>query len=128
MQMRYGQNMLKRSHSYAPRMPGLFIHTGRTGPSTRTLLNRHPHIQIISGEQLLALIRGAPVLVGGSAYEIADFVLLLATEVSCPAIVGSGPPLTVQCNRRSISPSQASRRGSRNRSMYSTRLIGQVMA
>jgi restriction system protein len=46
-------------------MPGLFIHTGRTGPSTRTLLNRHPHIQIISGEQLLALIRGEPVLIRG---------------------------------------------------------------
>lgn len=49
----------------AQSMPGLFIHTGRTGPSTRTLLNRHPHIQIISGEQLLALIRGEPVLVRG---------------------------------------------------------------
>lgn len=49
----------------AKSMPGLFIHTGRTGPSTRTLLNRHPHIQIISGDQLLALIRGEPVLVRG---------------------------------------------------------------
>lgn len=49
----------------AKSMPGLFIHTGRTGPSTRTLLNRHPHIQIISGDQLLALIRGEPLLVRG---------------------------------------------------------------
>ncbi len=49
----------------AQSMPGLFIHTGRTGPSTRTLLDRHPHIQIISGEQLLALIRGEPVLIRG---------------------------------------------------------------
>lgn len=47
------------------RVPGMFIHTGRTGPSTRTLLNRYPHIQIISGDQLLALIRGEPVLVRG---------------------------------------------------------------
>lgn len=46
-------------------IPGLFIHTGRTGPSTRTLLNRYPHIQIISGDQLLALIRGEPVFVRG---------------------------------------------------------------
>jgi restriction system protein len=46
-------------------IPGLFIHTGRTGLSTRTLLNRYPHIQIISGDQLLALIRGEPVFVRG---------------------------------------------------------------
>src|SRR3546814_15122704 len=49
----------------AKSMPGLFIHTGRTGPSTRTLLNRHRHIQIISGAQLLALLRGEPVRVRG---------------------------------------------------------------
>src|SRR3546814_12409924 len=45
----------------AKSMPGLFIHTGRTGPSTRTLLNRHRHIQIISGDQLLAQIGRAHV-------------------------------------------------------------------
>lgn len=46
-------------------MPGLFIHTGRTGPTSRTLLDRHAHIEIISGERLLALIQGTPLAIKG---------------------------------------------------------------
>src|SRR3546814_9225134 len=65
----------------AKSMPGLFIHTGRTGPSTRTLLNRHRHIQIISGDQLLALIRGEPVRVRGGLIWDSPF---------CPPARGHG--------------------------------------
>lgn len=46
-------------------MPGLFIHTGRTGPSSRSLLDRHAHIEIISGERLLTLLRGDPLAIKG---------------------------------------------------------------
>lgn len=46
-------------------MPGMFIHTGRTGPSSRTLIERHAHIEIISGERLLALIHGGPLWLQG---------------------------------------------------------------
>lgn len=38
--------------------PGLFIHTGRTGGLSRNLLDRHQHIELISGERLLAFLTG----------------------------------------------------------------------
>lgn len=47
------------------RMRGLFIHTGRTGPQSQTILGRHAHIEILSGERLLALIHGAPLALQG---------------------------------------------------------------
>ncbi|MDF0489252.1 MAG: restriction endonuclease [Sphingobium sp.] len=46
-------------------MPGLFIHTGRTGPSSRVLFDHHTHIEVISGERLLAPIQGDPLMIMG---------------------------------------------------------------
>ncbi|RAX09440.1 restriction endonuclease [Photorhabdus bodei] len=37
---------------------GFFIHTGRIGPTSRTLLKSHPRIQLISGQRLLDLLAG----------------------------------------------------------------------
>lgn len=45
-------------------MPGLFIHTGRTGGATRDILVRAAHIEIISGPRLLGLLTGGPLVVG----------------------------------------------------------------
>ncbi len=43
---------------------GLFIHTGRTGESSRGIVMLHGKVQIISGHQLLALITGGPIVIG----------------------------------------------------------------
>ncbi|MBO1810901.1 restriction endonuclease [Serratia ureilytica] len=40
------------------RCEGFFIHTGRTGNLSRTLLQAHPQVHLISGQKLLALIAG----------------------------------------------------------------------
>ncbi|ELX2387013.1 restriction endonuclease [Salmonella enterica] len=37
---------------------GFFIHTGRTGPLSRVLLQNHPHVHLVSGQKLLALLAG----------------------------------------------------------------------
>lgn len=39
---------------------GLFIHTGRTGGMSRTVVDRATGIEIVSGQRLLALLTGAP--------------------------------------------------------------------
>ena len=36
--------------------PGVFVHTGRTGPKSHSHLKPHRNIKIISGERLIALI------------------------------------------------------------------------
>lgn len=46
-------------------MPGLFIHTGRTGGLSRGLLERHQHVELISGERLLALLTGGQLSLKG---------------------------------------------------------------
>ncbi|BAI96635.1 hypothetical protein Sj15T_09440 [Sphingobium sp. TA15] len=46
-------------------MPGLFIHTGRTGGLSRGLLDRHQHLELISGERLLALLTGGQLVLKG---------------------------------------------------------------
>lgn len=40
------------------RCEGFFIHTGRTGNLSRTLLQAHPQVHLISGQKLLALLAG----------------------------------------------------------------------
>lgn len=40
------------------RCEGFFIHTGRTGQLSRTLLLAHPQVHLISGQKLLALLAG----------------------------------------------------------------------
>ncbi|AOV10000.1 MULTISPECIES: restriction endonuclease [Enterobacteriaceae] len=40
------------------RCVGFFIHTGRTGELSRSLLRAHPQIQLISGQRLLDLLNG----------------------------------------------------------------------
>ncbi|RLM06407.1 restriction endonuclease [Gibbsiella quercinecans] len=40
------------------RCGGFFIHTGRTGELSRSLLRAHPQIQLISGQRLLDLLNG----------------------------------------------------------------------
>lgn len=47
--------------------PGLFIHTGRTGSGSRDVVTRHATVEIVSGRQLLALITGGAVMIGGRA-------------------------------------------------------------
>lgn len=47
--------------------PGLFIHTGRTGDSSRGIVTRHAKVEIVSGRQLLALVTGGAVVIGGRA-------------------------------------------------------------
>ncbi|BEO39395.1 restriction endonuclease [Serratia marcescens] len=37
---------------------GFFIHTGRTGQLSRVLLQNHPHVYLVSGQKLLALLAG----------------------------------------------------------------------
>lgn len=37
---------------------GFFIHTGRTGQLSRVLLQNHPHVHLVSGQKLLALLAG----------------------------------------------------------------------
>ncbi|XUU47425.1 restriction endonuclease [Serratia nematodiphila] len=37
---------------------GFFIHTGRTGQLSRFLLQNHPHVHLVSGQKLLALLAG----------------------------------------------------------------------
>lgn len=37
---------------------GFFIHTGRTGHLSRALLQNHPHVHLVSGQKLLALLAG----------------------------------------------------------------------
>lgn len=37
---------------------GFFIHTGRTGQLSHALLQNHPHIYLVSGQKLLALLAG----------------------------------------------------------------------
>ena len=44
---------------------GLFIHTGRTGPLSRVRVREAGHIEIVSGDRLVALIRGAPLTLFG---------------------------------------------------------------
>jgi restriction system protein len=45
--------------------PGLFIHTGRTGDLSRSLLDRHQHVELISGERLIALLTGNQLMLKG---------------------------------------------------------------
>ncbi|MXP50281.1 restriction endonuclease [Pantoea sp. Eser] len=40
---------------------GLFIHTGRTGKMSRTILTASPRLRIISGQRLLAILAGQDV-------------------------------------------------------------------
>ncbi|WJV38604.1 restriction endonuclease [Raoultella terrigena] len=40
------------------RCEGFFIHTGRTGQLSRALLQNHPHVHLVSGQKLLALLAG----------------------------------------------------------------------
>ncbi len=47
--------------------PGLFIHTGRTGGSSSDVVARYAAVEIVSGRQLLALITGGAVMIGGRA-------------------------------------------------------------
>ncbi|MEM7620014.1 MAG: restriction endonuclease [Pseudomonadota bacterium] len=42
---------------------GLFIHTGRTGPRSRSINRSEPSIEIISGEKILSFFSGEPVKV-----------------------------------------------------------------
>lgn len=37
---------------------GFFIHTGRAGQLSRALLQNHPHVHLVSGQKLLALLAG----------------------------------------------------------------------
>lgn len=37
---------------------GFFIHTGCTGQLSRALLQNHPHVHLVSGQKLLALLAG----------------------------------------------------------------------
>ncbi|MEL5658455.1 restriction endonuclease [Serratia ureilytica] len=37
---------------------GFFIHTGRTGQLSWVLLQNHPHVHLVSGQKLLALLAG----------------------------------------------------------------------
>lgn len=37
---------------------GFFIHTGRTGQLSLVLLQNHPHVHLVSGQKLLALLAG----------------------------------------------------------------------
>lgn len=37
---------------------GFFIHTGRTGQLSHALLQNHPHVHLVSGRKLLALLAG----------------------------------------------------------------------
>ncbi|PNU40426.1 restriction endonuclease [Serratia marcescens] len=39
---------------------GFFIHTGRTGHLSRTLLQNHPHVHLVCGQRLLDLLAGKP--------------------------------------------------------------------
>ncbi|WP_240502071.1 restriction endonuclease [Sphingomonas panacis] len=48
-------------------MPGLFVHTGRTGPASRSIVTRSAEIEIISGRRLLALLSGDPFIIGTEA-------------------------------------------------------------
>jgi restriction system protein len=45
----------------------LFIHTRRTGGLSRSYLECYQYIELISGERLLALITGGPLVIGGVA-------------------------------------------------------------
>jgi restriction system protein len=45
----------------AQRCRGLFIHTGRTGPGSREQIAAHAIVTIVSGSELIALLRGDPV-------------------------------------------------------------------
>lgn len=45
----------------ARRCHGLFIHTGRTGPQSRQHVATDPRVSIVSGAELIALLRGDPV-------------------------------------------------------------------
>ncbi len=47
--------------------PGLFIHTGRTGNSSRGIVAHHAPVEIVAGQQLLALVTGGGVVIGGRA-------------------------------------------------------------
>lgn len=46
---------------------GLFIHTGRTGDCSRGIVTRHAKVEIVSGRQLLTLVTGGAVVIGGRA-------------------------------------------------------------
>ncbi|HEI8868315.1 TPA: restriction endonuclease [Serratia odorifera] len=45
--------LLRRHHC-----DGFFIHTGRTGHLSRTLLQNHPQVHLVSGQKLLTLLTG----------------------------------------------------------------------
>lgn len=47
------------------RQRGLFIHTGRTGGMSRTVVLSADGVEIVSGQRLLALLTGAPFQPGG---------------------------------------------------------------
>lgn len=44
---------------------GLFIHTGRTGNRSRDIVGRYVGVEVVSGSQLIALITGRPLAIGG---------------------------------------------------------------
>ncbi len=46
---------------------GMFIHTGRTGGSSRDVVAQHAMVEIVSGRKLLALVTGGAVKIGGRA-------------------------------------------------------------
>lgn len=46
---------------------GVFVHTGRTGPMSRSVLSQYPGLTIISGDNLLALISGRPLKIFDAA-------------------------------------------------------------
>jgi restriction system protein len=46
-------------------LPGLFIHTGRTGGLSHNVLDRYQDIELLSGERLLALLVGDRLVIRG---------------------------------------------------------------
>ena len=46
------------------RARGLFIHAGRTGDLSRAAIADSPHIEIVSGDRLIDLLTGGPILCG----------------------------------------------------------------
>jgi len=46
---------------------GLFVHTGRTGPLSRTAAEACPHVRVLSGDDLVALFAGHRIALAPSA-------------------------------------------------------------
>lgn len=48
-------------------LPGIFIHTGRTGELSRAALAGCEHLELVSGGRLIALLCGGPLTIAGTA-------------------------------------------------------------